>query len=248
MEKDRHEEAMKVLTNIRKGTSQEALDLEFREIRDVIAADRAVGNTSWKLPYESIVAQKIDFGMRYSSFWSSFWYQCHQLVRYPDTILVNVTLNTKLISSSYGPRIYSILGIDDQTSLMIIGISGALSIVYCSIGLYMIDKIGRIKPLVVSAGMLGAALLVNAVQAQYLNPNNEDQLRSMVAMNFVFSLFYTPLGIISWVSPPDIKKHHPHDENSLKNCSYRSIPPKFSPSKFALSETPSLPLPTGPSI
>jgi hypothetical protein len=49
MEKDRHDEAMEVLKRIRKGTSPEDLELEFREIRDVIAADRAVGNTSWKL-------------------------------------------------------------------------------------------------------------------------------------------------------------------------------------------------------
>lgn len=105
---------------------------------------------------------------------------------------------------SYGPRIYSILGIGTQTSLMIIGISGALSIVYCTIGLLLLDKIGRVKPLMLSAVGLGSALLVNAVQAQYLNPNNQNQLRSMVAMNFVFSLFYTPLGIISWVYPAEI--------------------------------------------
>jgi hypothetical protein len=42
------------------------------------------------------------------------------------------------------------------------------------------------------------------VQAQYLNINNSAQLRSMVAMNFVFSFFYTPLGIISWVYPAEI--------------------------------------------
>ncbi len=48
MEKDRHEEAKAVLTRIRKGESAETIDLEFREIRDVIAADRAAGNTSWK--------------------------------------------------------------------------------------------------------------------------------------------------------------------------------------------------------
>jgi hypothetical protein len=106
----------------------------------------------------------------------------------------------ELISCSYGPRIYEILGIDNTTSLMIIGISGALSIVYCSIGLVLVDKVGRIKPLIVSALFLSAALLVNAVQGQYLNSDNANQLRSMVAMNFVFSLFYTPLGIISWVS------------------------------------------------
>ena len=108
------------------------------------------------------------------------------------------------VAHSYGPRIYEILGIDTQTSLMIIGISGALSIVYCSIGLYMLDRVGRVKPLLVSAAGLAAALLVNAVQAQLINPSNANQLRSMVAMNFVFSLFYTPLGIISWVYPAEI--------------------------------------------
>jgi MFS family permease len=87
---------------------------------------------------------------------------------------------------------------------MIVGISGAFSIVYCTIGLWMLDRVGRVKPLMVSALGLAAALLVNAVQAQLLNPNNTNQLRSMVAMNFVFSLFYTPLGIISWVYPAEI--------------------------------------------
>jgi MFS family permease len=87
---------------------------------------------------------------------------------------------------------------------MIIGISGALSIVYCTIGLWTLDKFGRIKPLIISAAGLGLSLLVNAVQAQYINPGNANQLRSMVAMNFVFNLFYTPLGIISWVYPAEI--------------------------------------------
>ncbi|OCT46896.1 hypothetical protein CLCR_02626 [Cladophialophora carrionii] len=109
-----------------------------------------------------------------------------------------------MFSSSYGPRIYKLLRIDTQTSLMIIGISGGLSIIYCSIGLYLIDKVGRVKPLIVCAFFLATSLLVNAVQAQYLNPANENQLRSMVAMNFVFSLFYSPLGIISWVYPAEI--------------------------------------------
>jgi hypothetical protein len=123
---------------------------------------------------------------------------------------------------------------------MIIGISGALSIVYCSIGLVLVDKVGRIKPLIVSALFLSAALLVNAVQGQYLNPDNANQLRSMVAMNFVFSLFYTPLGIISWVS------RHFLIETSLwlrwQNTDAmgndRCTPPKSSPSKCAHSATP----------
>jgi hypothetical protein len=87
---------------------------------------------------------------------------------------------------------------------MIVGISGALSIVWCSIGLVLVEKVGRVKPLLISAAGLATALLINAVQGQYFDPNNGAQLRSMVAMNFLFSFFYTPLGIISWVYPAEI--------------------------------------------
>lgn len=104
----------------------------------------------------------------------------------------------------YGPQIYKSLGITNQTSLMIIGISGALSIVYCTIGLWLLDRVGRMKPLIVSAGGLASALVVNAALSQRFGPNDADQLRALVAMNFVFSLFYTPLGIISWVYPAEI--------------------------------------------
>lgn len=109
---------------------------------------------------------------------------------------------------------------------MIIGISGALSIVYCSIGLYLVDRVGRVKPLFVSAIFLGAALLVNAVQAQYMDQSNANQLRSMVAMNFVFSLFYTPVGIISWVCPLPAYSSILNKVN-INYC--RSIPLKSSP-------------------
>lgn len=141
--------------------------------------------------------------MRCTGLWGSEWDQRDQLVSI-DIGRCTWILLTCYTTSSYGPRIYEILGIDTQTSLMIIGISGVLSIVYCTIGLWMLDRVGRVKPLLASAAGLGAALLVNAVQAQHLNPDNANQLRSMVAMNFVFSLFYTPLGIISWVYPAEI--------------------------------------------
>ena len=75
---------------------------------------------------------------------------------------------------------------------------------YCTIGLLVIDKIGRVKPLILSAAGMAGALVANAAMSQHLNANNTNQLRAMVAMNFVFSLFYTPLGIISWVYPAEI--------------------------------------------
>lgn len=50
MEKDRHEEALLILNKLRAGNenSAEQVELEFREIRDVIAADRLNNETSWK--------------------------------------------------------------------------------------------------------------------------------------------------------------------------------------------------------
>lgn len=184
MEKDRHEEAMASLEKLRRGIDAETIDLEFREIRDVIAADRALGNISWT----SIITKP--------SWRKRLLLGCGVQAFGP--------LSGINVINYYGPRIYEILGISTRESLMIIGISGALSIVWCTIGLALLDRVGRIKPLLVSAAGLAAALLVNAVQGQYFDTNNSAQLRSMVAMNFLFSLFYTPLGIISWVYPAEI--------------------------------------------
>ncbi|WAO97362.1 MFS domain-containing protein [Fusarium falciforme] len=184
MEKDKHEEARTVLNKLRKGENASQIDLEFIEIRDVIAADREIGKVSaMSILTKPSWRKRLLLGCGIQAFGP---------------------LSGINVINYYGPRIYELLGIGTQTSLMIIGISGALSIVYCTIGLWMLDKVGRVKPLMVSAAFLGAALLVNAVQAQYINPDNANQLRSMVAMNFVFSLFYTPLGIISWVYPAEI--------------------------------------------
>lgn len=93
---------------------------------------------------------------------------------------------------------------------MIVGISGALSIVYCTAGLYALDKLGRVKLLLASSVGCGLSLLVNSVLSQYYVQDvgsinaNENALRAMVAMNFVFSLFFTFIGIISWVYPAEI--------------------------------------------
>ncbi|KAI0205104.1 general substrate transporter [Astrocystis sublimbata] len=184
LERDRADEARASLNKLRSGGDPHLIELEFREIRDVILADRELGNISWK----SILVKPS---------WRRRLFLGCGVQAFGPLSGINVI-------NYYGPRIYEILGIGVQQSLMIIGISGGLSIIYCTIGLWLLDRFGRIKPLIISGLGLAAALLVNAVQAQYLDPSNANQLRSMVAMNFVFSFFYTPLGIISWVYPAEI--------------------------------------------
>ncbi|KAH0278568.1 general substrate transporter, partial [Aureobasidium melanogenum] len=186
-EKDRYDEARAVLQKLHHdGTAEtdQRIELEFREIRDVIEADRINNSTSISTIFTKPSWRKrLLLGCGVQAFGP---------------------LSGINVINYYGPEIYKILGISNSTSLMIIGISGSLSIVYCSIGLWALERFGRVKPLIISAFGLGAALVCNAAMSQHLDPTNGNMLRAMVAMNFVFSLFYTPLGIISWVYPAEI--------------------------------------------
>lgn len=50
MEKDRHEEARAVLEKLRNGENESKIHLEFNEIRDVILADREIGQVNaWSI-------------------------------------------------------------------------------------------------------------------------------------------------------------------------------------------------------
>ncbi|KAF8857187.1 general substrate transporter [Acephala macrosclerotiorum] len=187
MEQDRHEEALAVLHKLHDDGSdatKEYVELEFREIRDVIIADRNTNKISW-----SSIFRKPSWRRR-------LLLGCGVQAFGP--------LSGINVINYYGPHIYELLGIGTQESLMIIGISGALSIVYCTIGLWLLDRVGRVKPLIISAGGCALALVVNAALSQHLVGAGANQLRAMVAMNFVFSFFYTPMGIISWVYPAEI--------------------------------------------
>ncbi|THX77814.1 general substrate transporter [Aureobasidium pullulans] len=187
MEKDRHDEAKAILFKLHgDGTSEKEtlIELEFREIRDVIEADRANNQTS----ITTIITK--------ASWRKRLLLGCGVQAFGP--------LSGINVINYYGNVIYELLGIGTSTSLKITGISGALSVVYCTIGLWTLDRTGRVKPLIISAAGLAAALVCNAAMYQNLDINNGNMLRAMVAMNFVFSMFYTPLGIISWVYPAEI--------------------------------------------
>jgi sugar porter (SP) family MFS transporter len=185
MEKEKYEEARSVLVKLHgTGDNEDFIELDYQEIHDSIVADRALAVIPWKAIFtRPSWRRRLLLGCGVQAFGQ---------------------LSGVNVINYYGPRIYLSLGIDNQTSLMIIGISGSLSIVYCTIGLWLLEKVGRVKPLMVSAAGCGLALVVNAVLAQYIPTTNENQMRAMVSMNFVFSLFFTMTGIISWVYPAEI--------------------------------------------
>jgi hypothetical protein len=190
MEKDRQDEARAVLERLHSnGTNQKFLELEYIEIRDAIFAEKNLAVKSWK----SIITKpssrrRLLLGCGIQAFGQ---------------------LSGINVINYYGPTIYKLLSIDTGTALKITGISGSLSIVYCVIGLWLLDRVGRMKPMIITSFGMALALLINSVLSQYFvtsaHPNsNENALRAMVAMNFVFSLFFTMTGIISWVYPAEI--------------------------------------------
>jgi sugar porter (SP) family MFS transporter len=187
-EKGRNEEAREVLHKLHyDGSNQEFLDLEYREICEAIELERKLAVKSWS-------------GLFAKKSWR------RRLALACGIQLATQTSGINVINY-YGPKIYAALQIDTQTSLMIIGISGALSVVWCTIGLWLLEGIGRIKPLVVSCYGMAACLLINAVLSQTIDPStstNHNALRASVAMNFLISFFFTPLGINSWVYPAEI--------------------------------------------
>ncbi|KAL0766785.1 hypothetical protein CaCOL14_010356 [Colletotrichum acutatum] len=186
VEKGRYAEARRSLDKLRVGVDEKAVDVEYNEIRHAVRTQSALrenGNLWKAIITKPSWRKRLLLGCGVQAF---------------------SPLSGINVINYFGPRIYELLGIGTQTSLMIIGINGALGIIYNTVGLWMLDRIGRVRPLIASAVGLAAALLVNAVQFQYLDRSNADQLRSMVAMNFVFGFFFTPLGIISWVYPAEI--------------------------------------------
>ncbi|KAL5344191.1 hypothetical protein ACLOAV_010839 [Pseudogymnoascus australis] len=188
VDKERFEEAHKSIRSLHgNGQNQDFLDQELEDIKVSVMLERQANATTWKFFFTNPVARKkllLGCGVQF----------------FTQTSGLNVV-------AYYGPRIYATLGIDVNTSLKIIGISGCLAVVYTSIALYFLDKVGRIKPLIVGAFGCGSALLVTAVLSQYYAPGpgaNQSALRAQVAMNFVLNFFFVALGVVSWVYPSEI--------------------------------------------
>ncbi|KAI9488488.1 general substrate transporter [Zychaea mexicana] len=169
------------------GHNDDFLELEYNEIQAQINLEKNLSAKSWKSLLGKASSRK------------RVYLACG--------IQLAGQLSGINVINYYGPRIYAALDIDTQTSLMIIGISGALSIVWCTIGLWLSESIGRVKPLIIACYGMACCLLINAVLSQTVvaaGTTNHNALRASVSMNFLISFFFTPLGINSWIYPAEI--------------------------------------------
>ncbi len=191
LEREKFTEAQSTLESLHLNKNRSNVDfvaLEFKEIRDAILTEKAaISTVSWRMIFTNPPYR-------------------HRILLACGIQALTQTSGVNVIGY-YGPRIYATLGFSVSTSLFIIGIYGAFAQLWNTVCLAIMDRVGRKKLLLPSMFGMGAALCVNATLAHYYNPEtstNQNALRANVSMNFVFSVFFTSLGVISWVYPAEI--------------------------------------------
>ncbi|KAJ5960457.1 uncharacterized protein N7479_007607 [Penicillium vulpinum] len=184
--KGREDEGRSVLTRLhlnQSATNHQLLEHELSQIQDSLASAKQSAIRSWRQ-------------LLFSSRWRSRTLLACGLQVFTQCSGTNVILN-------YGPPLFKTLGLTPSTSLMIIGLWAALALFWNTVFMLFVDKVGRRKLLIPSLLGMGATLCIEATLARYIDfsdPNaNPYALRAAIAMFFVFSFFFTAVGMISWI-------------------------------------------------
>ncbi|KAG8715748.1 hypothetical protein FRC11_000377 [Ceratobasidium sp. 423] len=193
----REEEAYRVLEKLHfNGENREWLDGEFAEICEQIRIEKSMKssnimdlvNTKPMLKRTLIACSVQAFGQSVSL---NAMYQ-----------LLN------RITTSYGPRMYRALGISDPLLIQsIYGIVGPVWNLFFII--FLVDRVGRKKPLLFGSFMLAACLAVEtAINASYPpdspNPNRAAQGAGVAMFFIATSVFSVSYGPIAWTYVAEI--------------------------------------------
>ncbi|KAF7588167.1 hypothetical protein BBP40_006104 [Aspergillus hancockii] len=193
IEKGHVEAGRVVLTRLhlnKDGSNVHMVDTEFAQIKDSIAEEQRFAVRSW---YELLSQARWRYRILLACGIQAFT-QCS---------------GTNIISN-YNPGLYRSLGLKGHVPLMIQGIWGALAQFWNTVFMLFIDRVGRRKLLIPSLLGMGATMCIEAALAQanggFSDPSvaNPDAVRAAIAMFFVFSIFFTSLGLISWLYQSEI--------------------------------------------
>ncbi|PWY92342.1 general substrate transporter [Aspergillus heteromorphus CBS 117.55] len=171
-------------------SNAQLVESEFVQIRDSIAEERRSTVRSW-----------------HQLFTQPSWR--HRVLLACGMQVFTQCSGTNVISN-YNPSLYQILGLSQSTSLILQGIWGALAQFWNTVFILFIDRVDRRKLLLPSLLGMGASMCVEAIMGQVYgnfedaSATNPNAIRGAIAMFFVFSLFYTSLGLISWIYPSEI--------------------------------------------
>ncbi|KAJ5514072.1 hypothetical protein N7463_003624 [Penicillium fimorum] len=191
IEKGREREGRSVLARLhlnKNATNTPLLEHELFQIQESLASEKQFAVRSWRQ-------------LLLSSRWR------HRILLACGLQAFTQCSGTNVISN-YGPRLFKTLGLTTSTTIMVMGLWGALALFWNTVFMLFIDKVGRRKLLIPSLLSMGAALCIEATLARYIDFNdpkaNPHALRAAIAMFFVFSFSFTALGMISWIYQSEI--------------------------------------------
>ncbi|KAK0625119.1 general substrate transporter [Bombardia bombarda] len=184
METDREEEAMRVLQKLHyDGTNDAWIQQEFHEIKTTIAAEKAITVPGWRVMF-TVPAWR---------------------TRLMHGVAVQVFTQFTGINviGYYQTQMYRALGITGNRVLLVAGIYnciGPLANLFFIV--FMIDRVGRRKPLLWGTVAIVIALVCEAAVNSRIDLNNPSNGLSVAGVFFIFCvtvIFSLSWGPISWV-------------------------------------------------
>ncbi|KAL4945158.1 hypothetical protein BDV06DRAFT_47857 [Aspergillus oleicola] len=179
VEKEKYEEALKVLRKLHyDGTNEDWINKEFTEIKATIQAENAVTVPGWAIMFK--------------------------VPQYRTRLLhgVFVQVFTQMtginVINYYQTIMYESLGITGSTNILVTGIYNCLGpLANLLFILFVLDKVGRRKPMMFGAIGITIALFCEAA----LNSQNEEGTRRGYSIGGVFFIFCVTI-IFSWSFGP----------------------------------------------
>jgi len=188
IEKDRDDEGMKILRKLHyDGSNDEWIQTEYNEIRATLSAEKAITAPGWAVMF------KVP--------------QWRKRLLLGTLIQVFTQLTGINVIGYYQTTMYNALGIEGHRAVLVAGIYNCIGPLANLIFIFFIlDRVGRKKPLLVGAFAITLALFAEAG----LNAANPDGTRTGYSIGGVFFLFLVSVifslsfGPISWVYMSEI--------------------------------------------
>lgn len=180
IEKDREEEAMKVLTKLRSGSDQATIDAEFREIRATIHAENAITAPGWTIMFKVPTWRK--------------------RLLLGTGVQVFTQLTGINVINYYQTIMYKALGIEGETNRLVTAIYNFVGPIANLIFIFfLIDRVGRKGPLIFGTVGITVLLIIEAALGSQDLEKNDAMSRAGVAMIFLVSIVFSwSFGPVSW--------------------------------------------------
>jgi sugar porter (SP) family MFS transporter len=207
IEKDRDDAAMKILRKLHyDGHNDEWIQNEYNEIRATLSAERAITAPGWLVMFKVPAWRKrLLLGVLIQVF--------TQLTGISESISLSsrfptsTNIDTTDVIGYYQTIMYEALGIKGHRALLVAGIYNCVGPIANLIFIFFIlDRVGRKKPLLIGAFCITLALFAEA-GLNAANPNGTRQGYSIGGVFFLFLvsvIFSLSFGPISWVYMSEI--------------------------------------------